>query len=92
MSEEECVVMLKSCLHESKPIDSRYVRGETYTNGYHAIKSKTGSKLTYLTRSDLGGYVPAFIINFIATKMAPSLMDDLKKILAKKINPDPEVK
>lgn len=66
-SKDECIVILKSVEHESKPDDqsTSYIRGHTYYNGYHCTTHEQGCKLTYLTRSDLKGYIPPMIINYV---------------------------
>lgn len=82
-SPTECIVMLKSVTHKSKPVDSSCVRGDTQINGYYCIPHEKGSNLIYLTRSDLGGYIPSWAINYITTKLAPKLMEDLRKVIKK---------
>lgn len=82
-SPTECIVMLKSVEYESKPVESGCVRGDTQINGYYCIPNENGSNLIYLTRSDLGGYIPSWMINTIAQKIAPSLMEDLRRVIQK---------
>jgi hypothetical protein len=80
-TEEECIVMFNSVEHESMPVRSNHIRGFTWLNGYHMIQTENGTRLTYVTRGDLGGYFPSWCINYIATSLAPGVITNLKDVV-----------
>eukprot|EP01080_Neovahlkampfia_damariscottae_P003066 gene3066-5236_t len=81
--EDECIVLFKSIEHEKMPTRSGHVRAFTYINGYYMKKHEKGTELTYVTRGDLGGYFPSWVINYVATQIAPGVIQNVKEVVQK---------
>eukprot|EP01135_Chromosphaera_perkinsii_P000156 Nk52_evm52s32 gene=Nk52_evmTU52s32 len=91
---DEVVIKLHSVSFPSCPEKPEYIRGNTLVAGYYIQKLSSGCILTYIAQTDPKGSMPAYFVNKLVTKLAPSIMTNLKDICAnypewkKKHHPD----
>jgi len=79
----EYIIHNHSVIHPECPEKKSYVRAWSHMTGYllRPNPDKEDSTLmTYLTQTDMRGWIPAWAINQGASKFAPSLVDKLARV------------
>jgi len=61
------------------PLPKGCVRAHSYMTGYIVRPVKGGCSLSYLTQTDVKGWIPAKVSNYVTTKFAPKIIEKLTK-------------
>ena len=75
----EYIIFNTTVIHNSLPPQKGFVRAMSRLSGYLIQPLGQGCSITYLTQSDPKGWIPTYFVNYITTKLAPSVMDKLAK-------------
>eukprot|EP00744_Colponema_vietnamica_P011521 GILI01016205.1.p1 GENE.GILI01016205.1~~GILI01016205.1.p1 ORF type:complete len:291 (-),score=34.97 GILI01016205.1:108-980(-) len=76
----EYVIFNTAAQHTAVPEGrEKRVRGYSKMTGYFVQPWRDGCSLTYITQCDPGGWIPHFVMNFVTTKYAPKVIDNLRK-------------
>jgi len=73
------LIVLRSAETALMPEDSRYIRVENKISGYVMRQVEGGVKMFLMTCSDVKGYIPKWIINFLAPKKPAEWMQALRQ-------------
>eukprot|EP01100_Stratorugosa_tubuloviscum_P016104 TRINITY_DN9_c0_g1_i1.p1 TRINITY_DN9_c0_g1~~TRINITY_DN9_c0_g1_i1.p1 ORF type:complete len:225 (-),score=111.87 TRINITY_DN9_c0_g1_i1:372-1046(-) len=74
----EYVIFNHSVTHPECPERGDFVRAQSLLTGYLIRRTSSGgSSFTYMTQSDPKGWIPAWVINSLMTKLGPKLLDNL---------------
>lgn len=78
---KEYVIMNHSVLHPKVPEKKGFVRARSIRTGYliRALENG-GCEFFYYTQTDPQGWIPAWLINQMTKTLAPSIIDNLKKV------------
>jgi len=75
---ETYVIFNKSTPHPDCPVEPKYVRGWSFLSGYLVQKRKEGGCIfKYYTHNDPRGWLPAFAVNMVTSKVAPNLITQI---------------
>jgi len=75
------VIATRSIHHHAVPEQKGYVRAKTHISGYIIRKvSPTTCEVTLVVHMDLGGYMPAPVINFLGTSAPIKLLKKLRSL------------
>eukprot|EP00126_Sphaerothecum_destruens_P007148 Sdes_comp19710_c0_seq2m11644 len=88
VEEDFSEVIIKSTSVSSQLCPERkdFIRALSMTIGYHIQNLNGGCILTYLTHTDPKGSLPAYFVNKLVTKLAPSVLHNLKDICLKYVS------
>lgn len=77
----EYIIMNTSVTHASVPETRGVVRAFSKISGYlvRPWGDKGGCSVSYLTQSDPRGWIPSTFVNYVTTRLAPSVMEKLRK-------------
>ncbi|XP_064636421.1 START domain-containing protein 10-like [Lineus longissimus] len=83
----EYIIMNHSVNHKSCPPKKEFVRGKSFLTGYYITPhqnkmGKMGCEFYYITQCDVGGQLPAWIVNMATGIMAPRMFKKLNKVAA----------
>ncbi|EQC37535.1 hypothetical protein SDRG_05136 [Saprolegnia diclina VS20] len=77
------VIGTKSVEHDSVPVDKHFVRAHTHVSGYIVRPlTPTSCSVTLIVHMDLGGYMPAAVINLLSVSSPIKLMKRLRLLYA----------
>jgi len=82
-TDKGCVLVSKSCEHNSKPIDSNVVRATMMVAGYYIEEFGDRYKVTNVTKGHFGGSVPSSIIKKMTGLAIPKLVKALNSAYEK---------
>jgi hypothetical protein len=80
----EFLIFNSSVKHSSCGEKDGFVRAVSKLSGYlirpysHASEKKQQCSLTYLTITDMGGWIPGMVMNFVTTTFAPTKMSKIR--------------
>ncbi|OQR86209.1 hypothetical protein ACHHYP_10843 [Achlya hypogyna] len=78
------VIGTKSIKHDDVPEDGSFVRAHTHVSGYLLRPvSSTECQVTLIVHMDLGGYMPAAVINLLSVSSPIKLMKRLQHLYSK---------
>ncbi|KAL7719674.1 START domain-containing protein [Entamoeba marina] len=75
----EIIFFMKSCDHTKCPVVNDYVRGTMDMSGYLIRKENDKTVVYCVANSDIGGYVPKWIVNSMAKSTVPNMLKGLRK-------------
>eukprot|EP01126_Amoeba_proteus_P033785 TRINITY_DN3332_c0_g1_i1.p1 TRINITY_DN3332_c0_g1~~TRINITY_DN3332_c0_g1_i1.p1 ORF type:complete len:115 (-),score=17.65 TRINITY_DN3332_c0_g1_i1:99-443(-) len=66
-----------SITYPPKPVDTYYVRGRVLSSGYvfEPLQEGGGCHVTYVAQVDPAGFIPSWVVNLGASKMAKRIAD-----------------
>ena len=67
-------------LPQTCPEKKDFVRANTLLAGYYIQRISSGCILTYVAQTDPKGSLPAYFVNKLVTKLAPSILSNLREI------------
>jgi len=82
----EYVIFNHSVAHPKCPEKKGFVRANSISTGYWLRPVKGNDKamkLVYMTQTDPGGWIPAWVVNSTSTTFAPKMIDNLNRVGAK---------
>ncbi|OQR90199.1 hypothetical protein THRCLA_09410 [Thraustotheca clavata] len=75
------IIGTKSIQHEAVPLNRSYVRANTHVSGYIIRPlSSTQCQVTLIVHMDLGGYMPAYVINLLSVTSPIKLMKRIRQL------------
>lgn len=75
------MIASRSVLHDNAPVSSSYTRANLFISGFVIVPMAQGQTMvTVISHIDVGGYVPASIINALVTSAPVGLMESIKRI------------
>lgn|SRR3989338_1270759 len=75
------VIMNWSTAHSDYPEKKGFVRAQSILSGYQIRRNpKGGCSFTYVTQTDPKGWIPAWVVNNIAGKLAPRVSQTLHTV------------
>jgi len=78
---KEYVIMNHSVVHPKMPETKKFVRANSIKTGYLVRPhSEGGCVLTYITQTDVRGWIPTSLMNTLTTKFAPKLIERLERV------------
>lgn len=84
----EWLIINHSVQHPDCPEKKGFVRAISILTGYYLkkLEGKQGTQLIYATQSDLRGWIPSMVANFVTKNFAPSLLDRLHEAAKKYVD------
>jgi len=87
--QSEFVIINHSVPHPNCPEKKGFVRANSISTGYwlrpsvDKEKGDNGCNLIYMTQTDPGGWIPAWVVNSTASTFAPKIIENLTRVSAK---------
>ncbi|OQR95291.1 hypothetical protein ACHHYP_00128 [Achlya hypogyna] len=79
------IIGTKSVEHDAVPLNRSFVRAHTHVSGYLLRPvSETECQVTLIVHMDLGGYMPAYVINLLSVSSPIKLLQRIRKLYGRK--------
>ncbi|XP_062514251.1 START domain-containing protein 10-like [Corticium candelabrum] len=80
VNDEEYMIFNHTVYHKDHPEKKNFVRAFSYLTGYVLRPQENGAcAFTYVTQTDMKGWIPAWLTNKAATFFAPKIIEKLHK-------------